>query len=177
MFETYYEPINLGSKKNYSQGSPHLIKTHLFKFRDINKQEFIIEVEEYNLDTFVIKFYPKKHQNNQNKYSLISQNYSGTEATKIIRTCVEVMRAFYRKREEASFAFIGAAKLGESPNDTQRFRIYTMVMENFFKPVEFQHVKIPIHSLYILVNVEALQNNNRLHIEIWDMLNATYIIQ
>ncbi len=60
MFEKFYPTIRLGTKKNHSQGLSPLIQTHLFKFKDLKKDEFIVEVEEFKLDTFVIKFYPFK---------------------------------------------------------------------------------------------------------------------
>ncbi|WP_299462825.1 hypothetical protein [uncultured Microscilla sp.] len=80
----------------------------------------------------------------------------------------------YHNREDASFAFIGAAKPQEDTDTTQRFRIYRLVMQTFFKPIDFQHIEVPRHSLYMLVNMEALRYNNKHHIDIWNMLNEVY---
>lgn len=64
------------------------------------------------------------------------------------------MISLYRKNEEASFFFIGASSEKESMNleNTQRFRIYKRVMQNFFSPLKFIHVEDKQQSFYLIQN-------------------------
>jgi len=75
------------------------------------------------------------------------------QATRVIRTCIEIMLYFIDKKNPwASFIFIGAQLQEESTKNTKRFRVYKMIMENFFSPTEFDHYLHEENSIYIILN-------------------------
>ena len=115
-------------------------------------------MELYNGSIYVIKYYAACHAASQHKYNLILND---ERPAPIIRTCVDIMLRLYDVDPNASFGFIGSNSVNkkrkgrvveEDKMNTQRFRIYQMVIFNFFGPKTFEHARSVKHSAYLLIN-------------------------
>jgi hypothetical protein len=77
------------------------------------------------------------------------------EATRIIRTCINITLDILKTNPGSSFAFMGAATKSTNKNETkiltQRFRIYRRLMYNFFNKSEWIHFDDIDTSTYLLV--------------------------
>lgn len=148
MFDSSYE---FRYVNNFSEGEGLVSKmVHIFTFRCEKGMCYIIRVEQYAESFYAIKFYLKQHKNSKNKYRLSTNQ---NKATRVIKTCVNVMLYMYNKDHFASFGFIGAASSDEGVACTQRFRIYRKLFENLFSPPFFQHIALPLQSLYLIANM------------------------
>jgi hypothetical protein len=125
-----------------------------FTFRCRHNQVYIVNLEKYESDFYVIKFYLKKHKLSPSKYSLLS---GLQDMPRVMATCLKIMIDTYTKQPYASFGFIGANSLGEAENDTKRFKIYRRIMESFFSPVNFTHYAYTEKSAYLLLNKKKEQ--------------------
>ncbi|WP_303224063.1 hypothetical protein [Butyricimonas faecihominis] len=142
--------------------------------------KYIVEVEHYNLHLYAIKFYLKKDQNNPNRFNLLS---GLNEVRPVIYTCIAIMLDIFRHDETASFAFIGSPshkeieREAENPrlkkeNNTQRYRIYSMIMSTFFSEERFSHHHSNKCSLYLMRN----KSSNASPKEMQEMINIIYNI-
>ncbi len=90
-----------------------------------SKKRYVALVEEYAQNVFAIKFYPASFKNNNNRFNLIVDDF---EASKVIRTSVNIMLSILDQRPEASFVWVGShtqmKSKHEAKTNTQRFRIY-----------------------------------------------------
>lgn len=130
---------------------------HKFAFRTIHNQRYIVNVEEYSFNVFVIKFHLKAHTDSLNKYRVLTNlDY----APSIIGTCIEIMLEYYRKNPYSSFGFIGINSLFEaSRKNTKRFRIYRRIMENTFSPIHFTHYVYEKESAYLMLNKDNSESD------------------
>ncbi len=169
MFDTHYEFRYI----NYRKAKPtdYFIKEHKLIFSSKSNQKYIVNVEEYKLHTYVIKFHLKSHSDSDNKYKLLTNQY---DAVKILSTCVNIMLYFYKKDNLASFGFIGANLLDEDEANTKRFQVYKRIMENLFSPLYFHHYNIPEKSIYLLLNKANLELNTNLLDDIEQMFKNYY---
>ncbi len=122
---------------------------HIYTFHGPNHQHYTVHVEEYPMDVFAIKFHLQAHSNSPNKYKLLTGN---SQAPRIIRTCIEIFLALFKKNNESSLCFIGTNSFAEDKAETKRFRIYKRVMQNFFSPQLFEHRYFANKSLYLMLN-------------------------
>ena len=93
------------------------------------------------------------------------------------------MLDIFRHDETASFAFIGSPshkeieREAENPrlkkeNNTQRYRIYSMIMSTFFSEERFSHHHSNKCSLYLMRN----KSSNASPKEMQEMINIIYNI-
>jgi len=148
MFDTHYDFKTIMSRD--PREGEHFQKEHKLTFSCKKNQRYIVNVEEYLHDIYIIKFHLKSHSDSEDKYRILTHF---NDAAKIISTCTEIMISFYKNNDKASFGFIGAQFVGdEDQSNTKRFRVYRRVMENLFSPVKFSHYSIPEKSAYLLLN-------------------------
>lgn len=128
------------------------LRQHLYNFRD-SKRRYIAVVEEYELQVFIVKFFPASHKLSDKKYNFIFNDF---DAPRVIRTCINIMLNILADKPLASFGFKGANTIsnGESEGETntQRFSIYTKLMLNFFAKTAFSHLEESLISAYLMVN-------------------------
>jgi hypothetical protein len=161
MFNTYYK-FNYAGNKMISTGT-FRYKEHKLTFNCKNNQRYIVNVEEYDYYTFIIKFHLKSHSPSKNKYSLLTENY---DAPAVIRTCIQIMLFFYKKNPYASFGFIGANGTDEvEKNNTKRYKLYKRIIENFFSPVNFYHYRYTEKSAYLLLNKDYQEESLKEKVE------------
>jgi len=168
MFDSSYKFRYINSRT--PNKNDFFIKEHKLTFSCRKNQQYIVNVEEYKYDVYIIKFHLKAHSDSNNKYSLLTNL---NNATKVISTCIKIMLSFYEKNQIASFGFIGANLLTESISNTKRFRIYKKIMENLFSPVRFHHYNIPSKSAYLLLNKS--NSEPKLLNKIEQMFNHFYV--
>lgn len=149
------------------------LRQHLYNFR-ASKRRYIAVVEEYEFQVFIVKFFPVSHKLSDKKYNVIFNDY---DAPRVIRTCIDIMLDILADKPLASFGFIGANTIsnGESEGEanTQRFRIYTKLMLNFFAKTAFSHLEEPSISAYLMVNKKN-KNFEELTPKIVEMFQKVY---
>lgn len=110
---------------NYKCVNKQIIEKRNFRYEEIKhtfncrfNQQYIVNVERYDNEIYIIKFHLKNHSNSDNKYSILSGLH---DMPRILATCIKIMLDIYDKNPYASFGFIGANSLGETQNNTKRF--------------------------------------------------------
>ena len=115
--------------------------------------KYIIHIEEYLNDTFVIKFYPIHFKRYPNRYHMISDD---KVLAIVIGSCLQLMLKFLQDYPEASFGFVATESIigpfKESKSNNQRFRIYKLIMQNFFGHESFSHFIDVTNSAYLMAN-------------------------
>lgn len=162
MFDSGYPYNLLDTKYNPSE---YIKCSWNYSFK-ASVRRYLVIVELYNNDIYVIKYHAICHKKSKDKYSFI---YNDEKATQIIRTCINIMLDFYKQNKNASFGFIGAnsnkksTKKGtiiEPKSNTQRYRIYKTLMFNFFGKKTFAHSLNKKYSAYLMIN----RNNKKIRI-------------
>lgn len=168
MFDSSYSFSYRGKRKAYT--SELFVAKHLLRFKGKGNHTYIVEVEEYSGNLFVVKFYLKSHRLSPDKFSLLTGN---KDMPGIIRTCINIMLYFYQRCPDASFAFMGQPGEHESTALTQRFRIYRSVMYNFFSPVKFIHYSLELVSAYLLLNRSSALTLEQIEVQFKPMFSPT----
>lgn len=152
MFDSYYPYYPLGFTKSELVQEIHGIKKYGFK-TDANR--YIVEIECYPSQFFVIQYYTAKNKNHPKKFQIMTHEH---QCRKIIGTCVKIMHELWVQIPMASFGFVGAntynpiTKLEEPVDNTKRWRVYKHAMENYFDPDDFTHGSQTHNSSYVLLN-------------------------
>lgn len=154
MFDGSYPYFGLGNSTNIVK--PHLIKTHKFFFDIEEGDRYIINVEQYRNNIFVLKFHPRKLKTSKYRFNVITN--SG-HFSKIVRTNINVLIEFYKKFPNSHFGFIGARTYcpikkcyTENESVTSRFRLYKYAVENLIDPDDFEHHFDEDNNTYLLIN-------------------------
>lgn len=128
------------------------IKTDLYKI-DTPKGKYMVHLEEYVRDTYIIKFYPVRFKKYPNKFQLLTRD---NVMQGVVSASLQIFIQQLQQRPNASLGFIASASIigpvrEEQPNN-QRFRIYKQVMENLFGTMTFTHFSDETNSAYLMVN-------------------------
>ena len=92
MFDKPYEFNYLNSQKAYGE---LFEKKHLISFRSHTKHRYIVEIEEYPHHFYAIKYYLKANAHSDDRYCMLT---GLNQATRVIRTCIEVMLYFISEK-------------------------------------------------------------------------------
>jgi hypothetical protein len=132
------------------------IDSHIFKFFSIvTKYHYIIRAEYHEQDVFAVKFYCKKDRKSDYKYSRIINK---GDVGNIVISCLNVVPILLQNYPTASFGFIGARtydpkkKVFEPLENTQRFKVWSYVVERKIGINTFKHLTFPQASGYLLLN-------------------------
>lgn len=137
---------------------PHVtsLTTYVFHLDDMKRKViYIVEIEEYDFDLHVIKYYPKSLKNHKLKFNLLTKQ---AKAGRIIATCLHIILDFIKRKPRANIGFIGAritdlhGNFSEGVRLTKRFRIYSQVFQDFFGTTTYEHLSDINTSTYLLVN-------------------------
>ncbi|WP_231552778.1 hypothetical protein [Prevotella melaninogenica] len=101
----------------------------------------------------------KAHRDSDKKYNVMT---GLNEARECIYTCMAIMNEVAKKDSQASFGFIGANRIGESEDNTSRFRVYKRYTLTLFGPNEYEHMINIGKSAYLLLNKKELRSNPNL---------------
>jgi len=93
MFDKGYKFREVNHVKGNTVNEP-FIKAYRFTFKGKNKCKYVVWAQEYSYHFFAIKFHLNSHQHRADKYEVLT-NYH--DATRIIRTCEEIMLYMYKK--------------------------------------------------------------------------------
>lgn len=154
MFDTFYH-FNLVDKKHNPETDVICRWTFNFKAK---VRRYVAIVELYKNHIYIVKYYAACHGRCKHKYSIV---YNDESPGPIIRTCVNIMLQFYEENNWASFGFFGASSINkkrkgvpmpEGISNTQRFRIYKIVMYNLFGKNTFAHAYNKKYSAYLMIN-------------------------
>jgi hypothetical protein len=157
-----------------------LRKEHIYSFRTRFKIEYIVNVEEYENDMYVVKYFQKSHSNSKNKYNLLINKKLPcfNDARRVIFTCVEIGKHIYATNPNASFGFMGNQTLKERERkiteNTKRFRVYRYFANFYFSPDNFQHIMLKSRSIFILLNRKNEMANKKLFDDITKMFSNMY---
>lgn len=152
MFDSFYELSGLGNTS--SPIKPNL-RTKICKYRFCTPEiNYILEVECYKFNFYVIQYYNRKYKNHPRKYQILTNEH---KARPIIGTCMKVIQMFSEMDPLASFGFIGANSYDpitgkeEKIDSTKRWKIYKYAVENEYGPETFKHAINKLNSSYILL--------------------------
>ncbi|GGH03633.1 hypothetical protein [Mucilaginibacter phyllosphaerae] len=149
MFDKPYRFCKVGSDKAHNK--KHLKEVITYSFR--SGIYYLVEVEVYTDDIYIIKYYLKKHKNNPLKYNLLTGE---NKCSRIISTCIRIMLSIYTQNKQASFGFLGATIIKgdfeEAKQETKRFTVYKSAVIRLFGVETFTHHRDSEHSTYLMVN-------------------------
>jgi len=148
-------------KRNCKDGSAHLFSL-IYKFRSpVTKLDYVLTADYHEEDVFAVKFYAKMHRKSEFKYSLIVNR---GDLGNILMTCLKVIPLILQEYPNASFGFIGSrsydrkSKTLENYQNTQRYNVYTYLVNKTIGHKTFQHYQYDELSGYLLVNRKNLWN-------------------
>lgn len=152
MFDSSYQFHKVGVDKAFNKR--YLKEVITYNFRS-NLHYYLVEVEVYSYDVYIVKYYLKKHKHNPLKYNILTKE---NRSSKIISTCIRIMVEIHSKNPLASFGFIGANIINketgyEEPKKiTKRFRVYRLAMYALFGTETFTHYADIEHSAYLMIS-------------------------
>lgn len=133
----------------------YIIRTSIYTFRSTKSNlVYLVRVEDYKMDIYIIKFYLKSNQNSPLKYNLLTNTF---EPRRIIDTCISILMEIFRKDPRASFGFIGANRIGENEANTKRYNVYKKIVTTYMGAETFYHHYNIDKSAYILINKDKLK--------------------
>ena len=135
----------------YRKGPSHkdgpLVCVHHYTFRTRKNRRYVVDAEEFQHHTYVLKYYPLSHKSSPNKYRVLTND---GDAFRILTTCTQVFLDICRRDPLASAGFVGEALFGEGVANTKRFRVYLQTVSTFIGPTRFVHHPMPAISAYFL---------------------------
>jgi len=150
VFENHYPFTKVGCKTSFHHDN--YLRTHIYSFRT-NNSRYLIEVEQYLHEIFVIKFYRKQDKPRDCKFNILTNE---NNCTKIISTCIQVLITILQSHPNASFGFLGSHTIDgdnvEPRENTKRFKVYKTAMENLIGDDIFIHSMDVVHSTYLMIN-------------------------
>jgi hypothetical protein len=165
MFETSYHFHKVGDQKPNNKKYLERLYTYSFRTASLNNKQkgrlYLIEVEKYAYNIYVIKYYPKYLKSSPKRFNILTGE---NKCSKIVGTCLQVMLQILSKDKFANFGFMGAHSVDpinnieEDRHNTKRFRVYKQAIENLFGIELFSHYIDITNSTYIILN-----NNNDDH--------------
>jgi hypothetical protein len=151
VFENYYKFDKVSIVRPIKKG--HLKETIIYRFKSGNY--YLVNVEVYSYDIYIIKYFLKRNRDSRLKYNLLTNE---GKCIKIISTCVRIMLSIYKKNPKASFGFVGAPtedpKTGykEAKEATKRFRVYRATSLRLFGSDSFTHHRDIVNSTYLMIS-------------------------
>jgi hypothetical protein len=151
VFETYYRFCKVGVDKAHNK--KYLKEIITYSFRSGNY--YLVEVEVYSYEIYIIKYYLKKNKSNPLRYNLLTNEQ---KCAKVISTCIRIMLSIYNENPSASFGFLGAHIVKtdinyiEAKNVTKRFRVYRDAIVRLFGLETFTHHRDFEHSTYLMIS-------------------------
>jgi hypothetical protein len=155
MFDRPGYHCNLLTKKPPDDGSKFPI-SYIYSFKSTkNNLKYIIIADYHDNDIFAIKFFPRNHKFNKNKYKIITND---GDVINILKTCVDLMILLFNKYPSVSFCFMGEpiydeiSKKQENHNYNTRYRIYSNMISRLISVDKFEHIAFNDLSGYFLIN-------------------------
>jgi len=149
---------------------------HLYRFQVNKRQTILVEVEEFDEHPIaLIKFYDKADQYTIDRFNKLTGKGNFQP---ILRTCINIMLYIKSRNPYISFGFAGAQTPQEKEKgikeNTKRFRIYQSVMLLTFRHLYWQHIFVPDHSLYFILNRDYCDTKPHIQTDILYCIQKTY---
>lgn len=159
-----YKYFHFSLLKNVDlRGIPH--STEVFQAKGLKQYKvsirkklvYLIEIYDYDGIEF-LKFYPKIHENNPDKYQLTTIGLTYAEIRKLLNTCCKIVLHQFdsEKNKEPIYCFFGQWYSRDNQNDrltAKRFNLYEKQVTTYFSHTSFKHFKIDPINLYCLGSV------------------------
>jgi hypothetical protein len=152
MFDNPYS-YNLKFKNVYKDRQ-YLRSRSTYLFRT-EKEQYIIELEEYLYNIYIIKFFPRRLRDNSKRFNMLTREH---KTGRIVATCISLLIQVLKKDSMASFGFIGShtfdpkRQYEESKECTSRFIIYRYAVYGLIGEDTFTHFMDEKNSSYLLLN-------------------------
>jgi len=174
MFDHAYSYKFVGKEK----GEDGSYVAHLFRFKTRQNRTIIFRAEVFDNPhpIVVVKFFDKAHRLSEKRFSLLT-NTGGFGS--IVATCINIMfKDLVGSNPYLSFAFMGAPKPKELAqkrlHNTQRFRLYALLMKRKFTPLHYQHAIMETYSCYLILNRDYCEDKPAAVEEMLEALKKTY---
>lgn len=142
------------------------------KYKETAGFKYIVKIEEYDYDYFIISFYPKLNKDfyvKQSKLSAAGQKHYDEYSfltrenipLQILSLMLSEMKNILQEKPFASFGYFGAAdvKTGDPNNDmfnTKRVRMYNQLINDEFKDTH-KTISDPTFSGSVILNREVMK--------------------
>lgn len=143
------KPYNLQFFHRLKIDDGTIVSKDIYRFKTRFNRVYFIELERYENSLYIAKFYLRIHKDLKDKYKIVINDGDGL---RVLSTCISLALKVNAQDPLASFGFIGERRLEESMNNTQRYRIYSMMSAKYFSPKKYDHVKDDNTSLYFILN-------------------------
>lgn len=153
---------------------------HIYTFKNRKNTVYIVNIEEYENDIFILKFHTKQHRLSKKRYNLLTHE---KDARRVIYSCIQIGREILSINTLASFGFIGApipieCERGKNKyHRTKRFKVYQKFATFFFSPDNFEHRPNEQFSSYLLLNRKKLESHLNYDAQIIQMFADYYELQ
>jgi len=177
--------FNYRTKRPPYHNNDILVYTHIYIFHTKNnskgkgKDKYVVNVEEYKHDVFILKFYKQNHSDSKNRYSLLTGEFL---ARKIIMTCVNIGIHILSQNPNASFGFLGMPTLKEIQRpankiyNTKRYRVYEKFATFFFQEENFEHNYDINTSAYFMLSIKKRNIDKEIKQKILNMFVDHYTL-
>jgi hypothetical protein len=122
---------------------------HVYTFKTKYSLKYQVNIVQYNVGVFGVKFHLKMHGNSPSKFKLLSNK---GDSIVVLKTIVSIMKQILDENKTASFAFIGMPLPEEGINKTKRYTVYKLYCRRYFSYETFDHVYDHERSFYMLLN-------------------------
>lgn len=175
MFESICSYRLAGSKKEHNVFGLIDIKLYTLqvKRKEAKKLLYIVELFRFQLDVYILKFYPKALRLSEDKFTKTLKGFY-VYAPPIFRTCAEICIDILNSNTNASFGFVASEKQAEEEYYNTRFRIYKSLVSDWFPESRFIHTTNESKGFYLLVNKQNCDDHEDRLREITIMLAKTY---
>lgn len=133
-------------------------------------KKYIVEFEVFPNELYGMKFYLNDYKKSKKRFKMLT-NFG--EARPVFRTLVAIGVDFAERMPMCSIVFVGENKVGEDKCNTQRYRIYKMLVANTISDMLFTHVVLDEQSAYLLVN-KQVPDTDRYLLWVKEYMVATY---
>lgn len=157
MLDQPYKFRKASKTKDLSRPFIHWVLTYVFQLDDVidKKIIYIVEVEVYDHDIHVVKYYQKCMKGDRMRFNILTNEM---KASRIIATCLAIIFDVIKRRPSANIGFLASrtqrsdGSYEEGLRMTKRFRIYKQAFQDFFGPATFSHYPDANTSTYLLIN-------------------------
>ncbi len=124
----------------------------IYKVKIRNKIVYHIELYFYK-DFGFIKFYPKKFENDPNRYKRVGIGLTLIEKRSLFMTCCEIVSKYSEKNPDLIYAFV--AQVYDRDNDLDRlisirYSIYKKLVTTYFSSDEYLHFSMDHFNFYAI---------------------------
>lgn len=176
-------PYNLKQTTVTKYGNGHSFNTSIYQFHGrvlkhgstgkhhAHKVRYIVEVEQYDYNVYVVKFYCAQHKEYGNRYAVLT-GYNDT--FRILSTLIDIIMNILNKDPKATFAFKAEPCAGEEISNNKRYKVYAQLIANYVGVEKFEHSNIEDRSCYVLMNRNIAGEHPDLPSKVEKMFSSIY---